>query len=151
MWSFWKTCMPAGVGSKVNDKWLLVSMALGRHAGAHVFNNLIFRSSETGFRACFRMGRASSWQLIHLCQNTPEAATIFQQSDGGRPPRPIFHLVSLQESWQIFSSLPQIDDSTSSSVSPHPDRRKLHLFHFVARHPHISSLMLSFLCANVII
>ena len=62
MWSFWKTSMPAGVRSKVNDIWLLVSKAL--------------LDVVLGPRACFRMGRASFWQLIHLCENTLEAATI---------------------------------------------------------------------------
>ena len=49
----------------------------GRHSGIHVLNNLIYQFSDAGFRACFRMGRASFWQLIQLCENTPEAAVIF--------------------------------------------------------------------------
>ena len=54
----------------------------GRHSACatHVLNNLIYRFSDIGFRACFRMGRASFWRLIHLCENIPEAATI---SEGG--------------------------------------------------------------------
>ena len=50
----------------------------GRHTGTHVLNNLIYRFSETGLRPCFRMGRASFWKLICLCENTQQAATIFQ-------------------------------------------------------------------------
>ena len=61
----------------------------GRYSGTHVLNNLIYRFSETGLRACFRMGNAAFWQFIHVCETTPEAAAIFYQSDGGRPPRPI--------------------------------------------------------------
>ena len=61
----------------------------GRHSGTHVLNNLIYQFSDTAFQACFRMGRASFWRLIHLCKNTSEAATIFRQ--GSVPsPRPIY-------------------------------------------------------------
>ena len=45
----------------------------------------IYRFSETGLRACFRIGRASFWQFIRLCESTQEAATIFHRSAGGRP------------------------------------------------------------------
>ena len=40
------------------------------------------------------MGRASFWQFIYLCENTQQAVTIFQQSDEGRPPRPIYQQIA---------------------------------------------------------
>ena len=49
----------------------------GSHSGIHVLNSLIYRFLDTAFQACFRMGRTSFRQLIHLRENTPRAATIF--------------------------------------------------------------------------
>ena len=49
----------------------------GRHTGTHVLNNPVHRFPETGFRACFRIERASFWQLIYFCENTQQAATTF--------------------------------------------------------------------------
>ena len=41
------------------------------------------------------MGRASFWQLIHLCENTLEAAAIFRQnSEVLLPPHPIYQQVA---------------------------------------------------------
>ena len=70
----------------------------GRHStcATHVLNNLIYRFLDTGFRACFRMGRALFWRLIHLCENIPEAATIFLQNGGvhAPTPRPIYQQIA---------------------------------------------------------
>ena len=67
----------------------------GRHSACatHV---LIYRFSDTGFRACFRMGRASFWRLIHLCEDIPEAATIFHLNGGvhAPTPRPIYQQIA---------------------------------------------------------
>ena len=48
--------------SALNSRRYIVSReqgSAGRHFGTHVLNNLIYRFSDTGFRACFRMERAS--------------------------------------------------------------------------------------------
>ena len=62
----WRTCMPTRVGSKVNDIWLLVSMALLGIILGHVLNSLsMYLFSDTGFQACFRLGRAAT----RLCES----------------------------------------------------------------------------------
>ena len=68
----------------------------GHDSGTRVLNNLIYRYSDTAFQACFGMGRVSFWQLIHLYENTPGAATIFHQNGGGNtpPPRPIYQQIA---------------------------------------------------------
>ena len=70
----------------------------GRYSACatHVLNNLIYRFSDTGFRACFRMGRASFWRLIRLCENIPEAATILHQNGvvHAPTPRPIYQQIA---------------------------------------------------------
>ena len=56
---------------------------------------IIYRFSDTGFRTCFRMGRASFRRLIHLCENTPGATTIIHQNSGAHsPPRPIYQHIA---------------------------------------------------------
>ena len=78
----------------------------GRHSACatHVLNNLIYRFSDTGFRVCFRMGRTSFWRLIHLCENIPEAATIFHQNGGVHAPTPRRCISRLQRHY--ISSMP---------------------------------------------
>ena len=85
---FWKAYTPAGVGSRVNDIWSPMSMVLLDVILGHVLDNLVYRFSDTGFWACFK-GRVSFWQRTRLCENTPETATVSNQSSGCHSPRPI--------------------------------------------------------------
>ena len=70
----------------VDGLGFLVSKALLDITVGHVLNSLIYRFSDTAFQACFRMGRASFWRLIRLCENTPGAATIFHRNGGANTP-----------------------------------------------------------------
>ena len=62
--------MPVGVSSNVDDIWFLVSMALLDAILGHMCSsNLVYRFSDTGFQACFRLRRASFWRLVRICEN----------------------------------------------------------------------------------
>ena len=62
----------------------------GRHTGIHVLKPphlLIFGNRVPGMDG-IRLA------LLHPCENSPEAATIFLQSDGGRPSRPTYQQIA---------------------------------------------------------
>ena len=106
----------------------IVDFEVGHLEYPQADQSLSCRYQKTHFRALILLRALSGWLLCRLLAAPPRLGPGPGGAGGSACEGGIVfgffpHILSnLQKNWQIFSSLSQIDYSTSSSVSPHPDR-----------------------------